>query len=131
MSAPESLDEWVALAEEDLLNIQNNLAATRTPWRTVCFHAQQSAEKYLKAVLIHEGVRPPLRHDLVELLALVAEKQPDLGDVEDECFDLNPYAVAVRYPGAPMSVTESEGRAAVTSADRIRAAARHVLGLPN
>ena len=43
---------WVQRAEHDLLNIENNLVAARVPWDTVCFHAQQSAEKYLKALLI-------------------------------------------------------------------------------
>jgi HEPN domain-containing protein len=49
MSVPESVGDWIALAEEDLLNIENNLSASRVPWSTVCFHAQQGAEKYLKA----------------------------------------------------------------------------------
>lgn len=42
---------WVQKAQNDLLNIENNLAASRTPWDTVCFHAQQAAEKILKAFL--------------------------------------------------------------------------------
>lgn len=32
---------WLAKAENDLLNIRNNLHASRVPWDTVCFHAQQ------------------------------------------------------------------------------------------
>jgi HEPN domain len=39
---------WFAKAEHDLLNIQNNLAAVQIPWDTVCFHAQQAAEKCLE-----------------------------------------------------------------------------------
>lgn len=42
---------WLAKAENDLLNIRNNLHASRVPWDTVCFPAQQAAEKYLKAFL--------------------------------------------------------------------------------
>ncbi len=43
---------WVLKAEHDLLNIKNNLAAPEVPWDTVCFHAQQCSEKYLKALLV-------------------------------------------------------------------------------
>ena len=49
MSGPETdYRAWMAKAEHDLLNIENNLAAARVPWDTVCFHAQQAAEKLLK-----------------------------------------------------------------------------------
>ena len=40
MSAPETAYRaWLQKAEHDLLNVENNLAASRTPWGTVCFHA--------------------------------------------------------------------------------------------
>ena len=39
---------WLAKDKNDLLNIENNLAATHVPWDTVSFHAQQAAEKHLK-----------------------------------------------------------------------------------
>jgi len=46
---------WVAKADSDLLNIENNLASELVPWDTVCFHAQQAAEKLLKAVVVRDG----------------------------------------------------------------------------
>lgn len=46
---------WLAKAEHDLLNIENNLKAQQIPWDTICFHAQQAAEKYLKALLVFHG----------------------------------------------------------------------------
>ena len=36
------------------------------PW-ACCFHAQQAAEKALKAVLVAQGVEPPSIHNLVAL----------------------------------------------------------------
>lgn len=40
MSAAKSnYQAWLAKAENDFTNIENNLAATRVPWDTVCFHA--------------------------------------------------------------------------------------------
>jgi HEPN domain-containing protein len=41
---PDIVRLWVEKAEHDLLNIDNNLTASKVPWDTVCFHAQQGAE---------------------------------------------------------------------------------------
>jgi HEPN domain-containing protein len=58
MNGPESnYAAWIAKAENDLLNVENNLLASRVPWDTVCFHAQQVAEKLLKAFLVFRGYR--------------------------------------------------------------------------
>lgn len=42
---------WFQKAENDLLNVQNNLQAERYASDTVCFHCQQTVEKYLKGFL--------------------------------------------------------------------------------
>jgi hypothetical protein len=54
--------------EHDLLNIENNLAAARVPWDTVC-----CAEKYLKALLISNGVASPKSHDLRLLIQRIPQ----------------------------------------------------------
>ena len=41
------------------------------PASGACFHAQQCAEKSLKAALIHTGIEPPKLHNLNALLELV------------------------------------------------------------
>lgn len=44
---------WVAKAEHDLRNAEYVLTLTEAcPTDTVCFHSQQCAEKYLKALLV-------------------------------------------------------------------------------
>lgn len=64
---------------------------------TVCYHAQQSVEKYIKAVLISHEVAFPKRHDLGELLLLVAPYWPEIADYQDRLIGLTPYSVEVRY----------------------------------
>lgn len=79
MSRPESnFSAWLRKADHDLLNIQNNLAAREIPWDTVCFHAQQAAEKFLKAFLVFHGRDLSKTHDLVALLARCAECEASL-----------------------------------------------------
>ena len=43
--------QWLAKANSDLLNVDNNLRSQSIPYDTVCFHCQQAAEKLLKAYL--------------------------------------------------------------------------------
>ena len=54
--------QWTSRAENDLLNVRNNLAAQEIPWDTICFHSQQVAEKYLKAVLVFYAQPVPRTH---------------------------------------------------------------------
>jgi HEPN domain-containing protein len=119
MSDPDDPQTWVAKAQNDLLNIRNNLDAEQVPWDTICFHAQQAAEKMLKALLVSCGQTVSRTHDLVALLAEVVAAGEALGDLEDDCRLLSPYAVMLRYPGVPGEPSEQEGRRAVNAAEHV------------
>jgi HEPN domain-containing protein len=123
MSAPETnYKAWLAKAENDLLNIENNLAADHVPWDTVSFHAQQAAEKLLKAFLVYHG-RPLARtHDLVSLLTGCVEIDPSLAGLQQDCQKLSYYAVASRYPADLYEPQEKEVREMIEAARRLRAA---------
>ena len=110
---------WLAKADEDLLNIQNNLGADRVPWSTVCFHEQQAGEKILKAFLVHHGLKPEKTHDLVILLTECTDIEAELSDLQEDCEDLSFYAVDARYPGLHRPEPD-EGRAMTDAAYRIR-----------
>jgi len=128
MSEPESTYRaWLEKAEHDLLNIDNNLAATRIPWDTVCFHAQQAAEKALKALLAYHGEPPPRTHDLVALLTRCLPFAPDLADLETDCRNLTYFAVSSRYPDDLFEPEEADGRAMNKAARRVQARVLAVL----
>jgi HEPN domain-containing protein len=113
---------WVVKAESDLLNITNNLAAANVPWDTVCFHAQQAAEKLLKAFLAWKE-RDLLRtHDLVALLAQCVTLDPSLAELENDCRKLTYYAVGSRYPDMLYEPDEEDGREMVSAMHRVRSA---------
>ena len=122
MSSPESnLSAWLRKAEHDLLNIENNLSAKDIPWDTVCFHAQQVAEKVLKAFLVHCGQDLTKTHDLVALLARCVEYQADLAPLESDCRMLTSFGVAARYPDDLFEPSEADGRNVIAAAYRVRA----------
>jgi HEPN domain-containing protein len=111
---------WLAKAENDLLNIRNNVHASLVPWDTVCFHAQQAAEKHLKAFLIAQDLIPPRSHDLVALLAICTESEPALAALEADCRQLTYFGTTSRYPNEAYEPDEKEGRLAVAASLRIQ-----------
>ena len=122
MSAPETnFEAWLVKAENDFLNIANNLSAAQVPWDTVCFHAQQAAEKLFKAFLVFHRELPPRTHDLVVLLAECTRIEPALAFLEEDCRRLTFFAVSVRYPGDVFDPEEKDGREMAALAERVRA----------
>jgi len=63
----------------------------------VCFHAQQTAEKALKALLAWHGIAYPYRHDLEELLRLLPEIPLALQPARAQIEALTPFAATERY----------------------------------
>lgn len=118
--------EWVVKAENDLLNATHTLKlGRRCPTDTVCFHAQQCAEKYLKAVLVHRGIEVPKTHDLVTVAASLPNgRRLELS--QDELPSLKRYATRTRYPGGE-EIAVAEARHAVVMARRVRKAVRALL----
>jgi len=90
--------QWLAKAESDLLNADNNLKAEKIPYDTVCFHCQQAAEKMLKAYLVARGKEYPISHDLLLILEQITSLDPKAEQLRDTLILLMPYAVEVRYP---------------------------------
>ena len=113
---------WVRKSDNDFLCIENNVAASRVPWDAVAFHAQQAAEKLLKALLVSHGRNPPRTHDLISILAACVEFAPSLATFEPECEQLTIRAVRSRYPDDREEITEADTRALVAGALRMRAA---------
>lgn len=120
--------EWVGKAEGDAHTAERELAAEEYPnYDAACFHAQQCAEKYLKALLQEKQIRFRKTHDLVELLGLALEVDPSLAEMKEPLGFLTGFAVATRYPGP--FVEKPAAERAVKIASEVRAKARALLGL--
>ena len=119
MNNPDDPRTWIAKAESDLLNIRNNLKTEQIPWDTICFRAQQTAEKMLKAFVVSRGQVVSRTHDLEALLAQAIDAGGALEVLETDCRFLTPYAVLLRYPGLADEPSEQEGRQAVAAGERV------------
>ncbi|MBI2506334.1 MAG: HEPN domain-containing protein [Candidatus Latescibacteria bacterium] len=84
----------------------------------LCFHAQQAAEKALKAVLIANGIPFERIHNLKTLLDLLPQGTLLPPKVQDAA-SLTDYAVSRRYPGDFEPITEEEHLEAVQLAEAV------------
>lgn len=96
------------------------------PFDTVCFHAQQCAEKYLKALLLQAGSESPRTHDLRLLLQRLPADLAVLFRMED-MVELNRYSIEARYPGEWKEISRAEAERAVMLARAVGTAARQLL----
>jgi HEPN domain-containing protein len=123
----EFVKRWLDKAEEDL-GVAAHLLSTNTPYLgATAFHAQQAAEKFLKAALVYYQVEFPKTHDLVELLDLIAQVNRALADSLQNVTTLNACSVEVRYPSDFPELTLQEARDAVKRAEEVGEAVRKLL----
>jgi len=116
--------QWIEKAEHDIINAAHTLTIRKNcPFDTVCFHAQQCAEKYLKALLVSRSIPFPKTHDLRILMQLVP-KEVKLGLRMNEVLPLNRYTIEARYPGDWEPITRKEAKEALAIARMVRKAVR-------
>lgn len=120
--------EWVGKAEGDYATARREVQVVDAPnYDAICFHAQQCAEKYLKARLVEANVGFPKTHDLGALLTLLRPVEPAWERLRLDVVGLSALAVEVRYPGR--SPDSADAREAVRIAGEVRRLARNAMGL--
>ena len=117
--ARELAQEWLTRFEHDLRVARYLLTMPNPPPESLGFHAQQCAEKALKAYLTHHRVSFERRHDLNYLIDLCAPLDPGFEQFRAPAYELTPYAVEFRYPDTLPLMPLEPARAAVDAAHRI------------
>jgi len=115
---PGSAEDWLARAEGDL-------ALARVPlpqgafYEDLCFHAQQAAEKAIKAIYQHYGKSFRYTHDLDELITGLQNEGIIIPSEIMEAILLTSYAWEARYPGLSEPVTVEEYREALRQSELV------------
>jgi HEPN domain-containing protein/predicted nucleotidyltransferase len=125
-AVPESLTEWIELAERDLRHIKllRDQEGGYSP--EICWYSHQSCEKYMKALLVSRRVRPERTHDLTVLLAMLRKAGCALRGLDDDCALLTNHAIRPRYP-AGLSLGVDDAERAFVAATRLIDAVRQEL----
>ncbi|MFH0965674.1 MAG: HEPN domain-containing protein [Planctomycetota bacterium] len=119
--------EWVQKAEGDFLTAEREFRASGANYDAVAFHAQQRAEKYLKARLVEAGVSFPKTHDLAVILNLAVPLEPPWERFRRALDALTSLGIEVRYPG--VSADREDATEALNTARAVREAVRSALGM--
>jgi len=118
---------WLALADEDLRLARHGFALSEAPpYRLIAFHAQQCAEKHLRAYLTFRGVDFPYTHNIAHLVEICSDERAWPGTLS-AAEELSPFAVSARYPGEEDDVSREEATRAVEIAVQVREAVREAL----
>jgi HEPN domain-containing protein len=113
------VEQWVRKAEHDFRSAIHLLSiAEDCPYDTICFHAQQSVEKLLKAYLIAIGADAPRTHDLIDLATLIPNEYRIILSSDDLAL-LNPYSIESRYPGFYEEITKQDSERALAAMARV------------
>jgi HEPN domain-containing protein len=122
-----AIREWLHKADNDLLTATHMLTlGVDCPTDTVCFHAQQCIEKYIKALLVFRATAFPKTHDLAVLRGLLPPRlRPALARKDQK--RLTEYATTRRYPSPEPDVSLAQARKEVAIARRVRREVRRLL----
>ena len=112
--------EWFQFADTDLASADYLQGLLPQPLEIICYHCQQSVEKYLKGYLIYNGIdEPPKIHNLAELCESCSAFDERFRDFAQICGILTRYGVQPRYP-REMEVSEHDMKKALEYAQQIR-----------
>lgn len=113
-------------ARHDLITAEAALATGEVN-DMVCFHAQQAAEKDLKALIAAHGAEYPLVHDLKQLVELAEQYWQPSQEFLAALVSLSSYAVVIRYDAEAFPTAE-EASAALETARRLHDAVGALIG---
>ena len=117
----EPVEKWMQKAEEDFKTVQILLESDDYAPAIVCFHCQQTAEKYLKAFLVFSDIQFPKIHDLLELLDnFILPANHVFQEIREEAIILTDYAVGIRYPDFLFNPSKDTSNEAFEAATKVR-----------
>jgi len=114
------INSWIDKAEKDLLSVQHELSFPDAVTEAVCFHCQQSVEKFLKAYLVFLGVPFTKIHEIGELITKCEDKDKEISVLKEKADKLTDYAIEVRYPEEWFEPTLEEAKEAFEIAKKVK-----------
>jgi HEPN domain-containing protein len=124
----EEAEQLLAAGERDRTAFRILNRDSEAPNEIVLFHAQQAAEKFIKAALVTQGIVFRRTHDLLELWDVASKNGLAIPADRQLLVRVGPYAVEFRYLGvlAP-EVSRAEAEALIESLSTW--ARQHVAGV--
>lgn len=118
MNNKEIANEWFEYAKRDLKSAKFLTNMHPIPIEIVCYHCEQSAEKYLKGYIVLNGSKVAKTHDLVIINKTCKNYNKDFSSIDDQCIELVVYGVQARYP-YELEVNQQDMKYAIECAEKI------------
>lgn len=100
----------LAKARDDETVLEEIISNEKIRDEIIGFHAQQAAEKLLKALLMAKNIPYRRTHDLRELIDLIRDNDMEFPESLMEIRTLSPFAVEFRYDYIPLEEEEEFNR---------------------
>ena len=112
----ELVNLWIIKADHDIKTAKDEIAASDSTTDTVCFHAQQCVEKYLKAYLVFKS------HDISELIDYCKDIDKDFEQLisDNDADRLTNYSIEARYPDDFYLPSVKESNQAIYIAENVK-----------
>ncbi|HWQ96359.1 MAG TPA: HEPN domain-containing protein [Candidatus Methylomirabilis sp.] len=110
MEPPERAELLMAKAKDDEILLEEIISNEKIRDEIIGFHAQQAAEKMMKALLMAKNIHYRRTHDLRELIDLIRDNGIEFPESLMEIRTLSPFAVEFRYDYIPMEEEEPFNR---------------------
>lgn len=110
---------WLSKAEDDLKIAKITFNDPEPVHWIAAFHAQQAAEKYLKALLVYQDTEFGKTHDIGYLLQLCKNCQAEIEKFKQYAIILTDFAVESRYPFPRTEPSRDETKQAIETAHLI------------
>ena len=91
------VEKWIKIADKDLLTAKQLLESKIVITEMVCYHCQQSAEKYLKAFLVKHQIEFSKTHNIMTLINLCSVKDASIKKELSEADILTDYAIEIFF----------------------------------
>lgn len=115
----EKVKQWIIKAESDIAIAGKDIKTANPVTDAICFHAQQAAEKYLKAYLVSKDVEPEKTHKIERLLLKCMTFDATFSALKNTDI-LTEYAVEFRYPDDFYIPTTKEANEAFNLALKVK-----------
>jgi HEPN domain-containing protein len=120
-------EAWLFKAENDLRSAKKLMEGEPAIPDTAIYHAQQCAEKALKAYLSFKLQPLQRTHDLEFLIELCSEKDGSFSTLLDHARTLTPYGAAFRYPDIVLEPDKGDVLDAIEKASGVLSFVRNLL----
>lgn len=113
------VQDWLKKAAQDLEAAELLIKEDWDDYFNCAFHAQQAAEKFIKAYLVRYQIEFRKTHDLRELIDLVQKRDKALASKLRFSEWLTDFAVEFRYPGEH-AVNKENAAKAIEDSRKVR-----------